>query len=152
MWNRHKDVEDEKITEVIRLKGWQEILVIVGIVVWTVVIGFLLTLIDVEEGILSDNPVMEKVVCYVDACCSAAGIANGLFILFRYREQWIAWYIATFCEVAINIISGQWVLLVLKFGFLTNTTYGYIMWTKSIRHNEEDYTHRKIMKVLKAEL
>lgn len=152
MWNRHKDVEDEKITEVRRLKGWQEILVIVGIVVWTVVIGFLLTLIDVEEGILSDNPVMEKVVCYIDACCSAVGIANGLFILFRYREQWIAWYIATFCEVAINIISGQWVLLVLKFGYLTNTTYGYIMWTKSIRHNEEDYTHRKIMKVLKTEL
>ena len=42
---------------------------------------------------------------------------------------------ATFIEIAINIISGQWVLLVLKFGYLTNTTYGYIKWTKYIRQN-----------------
>lgn len=136
MWNKHKDKKDDKLTEVRRLKGWQEVLVITGIVVWTIGIGYLLTLIDVEEGILSDSPTLSKIVCYIDACCSAVGIANGLFILFRFREQWIAWYIATFCEIAINIISGQWVLLVLKFGYLTNTTYGYIKWTKYIKERE----------------
>ena len=150
MWNRHRQRDDERLTEVRRLKGWQEVMIIVAIVVWTVVIGFLLTLIDVEEGILSDNPLMEKVVCYIDACCSAVGIANGLFILFRLREQWIAWYISSALECAINIISGQWVLLVLKFGYLTNTTYGYILWTKSIHKSEkeENRIHNKIMNVL----
>lgn len=152
VWNRHKDIEDEDLTEVRRLKGWQEALVIAGIVVWTVVVGFLTSLIDVEEGILSDNPLLEKIVCYIDACASAVGIANGVFILFRYREQWIAWYIATFCETAINIITGQWVLLVLKVGYLTNTTYGYIKWTQSIKHGEEESSYRTIMKVLKTEL
>lgn len=136
MWNKHKDKKDDSLTEVRRLTGWQEFLVITGIVVWTVVVGYLLTLIDVEEGILSDSPMLEKIVCYIDACCSAVGIANGLFILFRFREQWIAWYISTFLEIAINIISGQWVLLVLKAGYLTNTTYGYIKWTKYIKKNE----------------
>lgn len=136
MWNKHKDKKDDSLTEVRRLTGWQEFLVITGIVVWTVVVGYLLTLIDVEEGILSDSPMLEKFVCYIDACCSAVGIANGLFILFRFREQWIAWYISTFLEIAINIISGQWVLLVLKAGYLTNTTYGYIKWTKYIKQNE----------------
>lgn len=136
MWNKHKDKKDDSLTEVRRLTGWQEFLVITGIVVWTVVVGYLLTLIDVEEGILSDSPMLEKIVCYIDACCSAVGIANGLFILFRFREQWIAWYISTFLEIAINIISGQWVLLVLKAGYLTNTTYGYIKWTKYIKQNE----------------
>ena len=140
MWNKHKDKNDENLTVVRKLKGWQEVLVIAGIVVWTVVIGYLLSLIDVEEGILSDNPLMEKVVCYLDACCSAVGIANGLFILFRYREQWIAWYISTFIEIAINIISGQWVLLVLKAVYLTNTTYGYIKWTKYINSNTNKNT------------
>lgn len=151
IWQRHKQKDDQTKTEVRRLKGWQEFAVISAIVLWTFVIGSLLCLIDVEEGILSQNPLMEKVVCYLDACCSAVGIANGLFILFRYREQWIAWYISTFLEVAINIISGQWVLLVLKFGYLTNTTYGYIMWTKSIKklEKEESYIHTKIMNVLK---
>ncbi len=137
-WNRHKDRHDDEITEVRRLKGWQEVLVITGIVVWTVVIGFLLTLIDTENGILSGQPALYKAMCYIDACCSAVGIANGLFILFRYREQWIAWYISTFLETAINIISGQWVLLVLKAGYLTNTTYGYIKWTKYIKGHEKE--------------
>ena len=65
------------------------------------------------------------------------GIANGLFILFRYREQWIAWYISAILEAVINILSGQYVLLVLKAGYLTNTTYGYIKWTKYIATHKE---------------
>lgn len=151
MWNKHKEVKDDRKTEVRRLKGWQEVLIIAGIVVWTALVGYILTLINVEDGILSDNPVMEKVVCYLDACWSAVGVANGLFILFRLREQWIAWYISAILETAINIMAGQWVLLVLKVGYLTNTTYGYIMWTKSIK-SYEDNVDAKIMKILKTEL
>lgn len=136
-WNKHLDKDDEKTTEVRKLKGWQEVAIILGIILWTVIIGYFLSMIDVEEGILSDSPLLEKIVCYLDACCSAVGIANGLFILFRYREQWIAWYISTFLEIAMNIIAGQWILLVLKFGYLTNTTYGYIKWTKYISSHEK---------------
>lgn len=154
VWNRHKDDRDESLTEVRKLSGWQEVLVILAIVVWTIGVGFLLTLIDVEEGILSENPLLEKVVCYLDACCSAVGVANGLFILFRYREQWLAWYISCALEIAINIISGQWVLLVLKFGYLTNTTYGYIKWSKYIRakKNEERDKTYLILKTIRKPL
>ena len=136
VWHKHPDKVKEELTEVRELKGWQKIAVIAAIVVWTVGIGYLLTLIDVEAGILSDAPVLEKIVCYLDACVSAVGIANGLFILFRYKEQWIAWYICTFIETAINIMAGQYVLLVLKAGYLTNTTYGMIKWSKYIKEHE----------------
>lgn len=138
MWSRHKDREQQELTEVKSLKGWQKVLAISAIVIWTVGIGFLLTLIDVEEGILSDSPTLLKVVCYLDACCSAVGIANGLAILFRYSEQWIAWFISTLLETAMNIIAGQWVLLVLKAGYLTNTTYGFIKWTKYVKDHEKN--------------
>lgn len=136
-WNKHLDKDRADLTVVKKLKGWQEVLVTLGILFWTIAIGYLLTLIDIDYGILEGKPLLENAVCYLDACCSAVGIANGLFILFRYREQWIAWYIATFLETAINIISGQWVLLVLKAGYLTNTTYGYIKWTKYIKAEEK---------------
>jgi nicotinamide mononucleotide transporter len=33
---------------------------------------------------------------------------------------------------------GQWVLLVLKAGYFTNTTYGYIKWTKYIKNKEKE--------------
>ena len=135
-WHRHKDNEKQELTVVRRLKGWQEILIIAGIVVWTVGIGYVLTLIDLDYGILADQPLLENIVCYLDACASAVGMANGLFILFRYREQWIAWYICAALETAMNIIAGQWILLVLKAGYFTNTTYGYIKWTKYINKKE----------------
>lgn len=120
-WNKHKDREQEELTEVRRLTGVQEVMVIAGIVIWTIGVGYFLTTLEIE-GLLSATPTLETIVCYLDACCSAVGIANGVFILLRYREQWIAWYLCTFLETAINIISGQWVLLVLKAGYLTNTT------------------------------
>ena len=138
-WNRHKDRDQEELTEVRRLTGLQEVLVLAGIVIWTVVVGYFLTTLEIE-GLLSATPTLETVVCYLDACASAVGIANGVFILLRYREQWIAWYICALLEAAINIISGQWVLLVLKAGYLTNTTYGYIKWTQYIKKHKNEPT------------
>ncbi len=134
-WNKHKDKKDENLTEVRKLNWWQNIILIAGIAVWTVVVGYLLSLID-YEGILSYNEVVQDVGGYLDACASAVGIANGVFILLRYREQWAAWYIVTFIEIALNIMAGQWILLVLKAGYLTNTTYGYIKWTKYIKDKQ----------------
>ena len=39
-WSRHKDEDEGELTVVRRLKGWQEVLVIIGIILWTFVIGF----------------------------------------------------------------------------------------------------------------
>ena len=132
-WNRHPDRQQEELTQVRKLSGILECAVIAGIVLWTVGIGYLLTTLDIGTDLFGGNQTLEVVVCYLDACASAVGIANGVFILLRYREQWIAWYISSLLEAAINILSGQYVLLVLKAGYLTNTTYGYIRWTKYIR-------------------
>lgn len=136
-WSRHKDQEEEELTVVRRLKGWQEVLVIAGIVVWTLVIGYLISGLDIATDFYN-NQTIETAVIYIDACASAVGIANGLFIFFRFREQWIAWYICAALEAAINIISGQFVLLILKLGYFTNTTYGYIKWTKYIKSHKEE--------------
>lgn len=135
-WHRHGDPDKKELTEVRKLNGLQEVLVIIGIFVWTAVIGYLMTRLEIK-GLLSENPTMETFCCYLDACVSAVGVCNGLFILLRYREQWIAWYISATLETIINVISGQWVLLVLKAGYFTNTTYGYIRWTKYIKQHRQ---------------
>ena len=138
LWHRHPDKQKEELTVVKKLTWWQDILIVAGIAVWTVGVGYLLTLIEVEGGIFANNVMLKNIVCYIDACASAVGIANGLLILFRYREQWIAWYIVAVLETVINIIAGQWVLLILKLGYLTNTTYGYIRWTQYIRSHKQN--------------
>lgn len=137
VWNKNKDKKDEELTVVRKLKPWQTAVIILAIAVWTVGVGYLLTLIEVD-GIIPFGTALKDVECYLDACASAVGIANGVFILLRYREQWLAWYICCALEIALNIILGQWVLLVLKLGYLTNTTYGYIKWTKYINSQKKN--------------
>ena len=136
-WNKKKDTDEEEITKVRTLKGWQEILLIAGIVVWTIVVGYFLSGLDIATDLFGGNETLANIVCYLDACASAVGIVNGLAILFRFREQWIAWYICSILEAIINIMAGQWVLLPLKVGYLTNTTYGYIKWSKYIKAHPE---------------
>ena len=136
-WSRHKDEEESELTVVRKLKGYQEVLVIVGIVVWTIVVGYFISGLDISTDFYN-NQLLETAIIYIDACASAVGIANGLFIFFRLREQWIAWYICAFLEAVINVISGQYVLLVLKLGYFTNTTYGYIKWSKYIQSRSQE--------------
>lgn len=136
-WSKHKDECEDELTIVRRLKGYQEVLVILAIIVWTVVVGYFISGLDIKTDFIN-NRSLEIAVAYIDACASAVGIANGLFIFFRFREQWIAWYICSALEMIINIMSGQYVLLILKIGYFTNTTYGYLKWTKYIKTHKED--------------
>ena len=137
-WTRHKDDKEEELTVVRRLKGYQEVLVILAIGVWTVVVGYFISGLDIRTDFLGNNKQLETIMIYLDACASAVGIANGLFIFFRLREQWIAWYICALLEAIMNILAGQYVLLVLKLGYFTNTTYGYIKWSRYIKTHKED--------------
>ncbi|MBQ9154353.1 MAG: nicotinamide mononucleotide transporter [Solobacterium sp.] len=137
-WTRHRDEQNDELTMVRRLKGWQEILVIIAITLWTAAVGWLMSGLDISTDFLGGNRNLEILMIYLDACASAVGIANGLFIFFRMREQWIAWYICAALEAVMNILAGQYVLLVLKLGYFTNTTYGYIRWSRYIRTHAEE--------------
>ena len=139
-WSKHKDEQQDELTIVRRLKGYQEVLIILGIVAWTVVVGYLLSGLNIVTDFYN-NEALQTAIVYIDACASAVGIANGLFIFFRLREQWVAWYICAALEAVINILSGQYVLLILKLGYFTNTTYGYIKWSQYIKtHNSQQPT------------
>ena len=137
-WTKHKDDVDDDLTVVRRLKGYQEVLVILAIIIWTIVVGYFISGLDIRTDFLGGNEQLETLMIYLDACASAVGIANGLFIFFRLREQWIAWYICAALEAIMNILAGQYVLLVLKLGYFTNTTYGYIKWSRYIKTHKED--------------
>ena len=134
-WSRHLDTKDDELTVVRKLRGYQELLVIVLIILWTIGVGYLISGLDISTDFIK-NKQIEKIIIYLDACASAVGIANGIFILFRLKEQWLAWYICAILEAIINILSGQYVLLVLKLGYITNTTYGYLKWEKYIKEHQ----------------
>lgn len=132
-WTKHKDKDEDEITVVRKLTGYQELLIVLGIVIWTIGVGYLISGLNIKTDFLNNNKTLETIIIYLDACASAVGIANGLFIFFRLQEQWIAWYICALLETIMNILAGQYVLLVLKLAYFTNTTYGYIKWSKYIK-------------------
>ena len=136
-WTKHKDEVEDELTMVRRLKGYQEVLIILGIIIWTIGVGYFISGLNINSDFIRNRNI-ETLVIYLDACASAVGIANGLFIFFRLREQWIAWYICALLEAIINVLSGQYVLLILKLGYFTNTTYGYIKWSRYIRSHKEE--------------
>lgn len=136
-WNKHKDKNDDNVTEVRTLKKWQSIVMIVSCVVGIFVLGYLFARFSPDTDFYSSKTI-EKVVCYFDACVGIVSVFDGITMLFRYKETWLVWYIVVILETVINILSGQWILLILKLGYLTNTTYGYIKWTKYIKENNNN--------------
>ena len=136
-WSKHKDDKEDELTSVRRLKGYQEVLIVLVVIVWTFGFGYLLSGLNIKTDFFNGNKDLETLIIYMDACASAVGVANGLFIFFRLREQWLAWYISALLEAIMNILTGQYVLLVLKLGYFTNTTYGYLKWSKYIKEHDE---------------
>lgn len=134
-WNKHIDTDKKELTVVRSLKWWQSILIVLAGAIWTVGVGYLIAAFGPETDFYSSD-IVEKVIAYLDACCSACSIINGILLFFRFKENWIVWYMFIIMETAINIILGQWVLLILKIGYITNTTYGYLKWTKYIKKRE----------------
>lgn len=130
-WSKHKDEEDDSLTVVRKLSSIQEIIVILIIIIYTMIVGYFISGLNIKTDFVSND--IKTIIIYLDACCSAVGIANGVFILLRLKEQWFAWYVFAFIEMIINILSGQYVLLILKIGYFTNTTYGYLKWNKYIK-------------------
>ena len=116
--------KEEVLTKVKRLTWKQDILVVLGIVAFGVGVGFLLTLIPGAED------------TYLDAFTSAVGMANGILILLRYNEQWIAWMITLILDAALYILSGSYIMLITVFAMMVNTVYGFVKWLIYIKNRK----------------
>ncbi len=130
-WNKHPDEEDANLTQVKRLKPWQTLLIVVAIFIFGFVVGQLLQLIPGA----SDT--------YLDAFASAVGMANGILLLLRYSEQWLAWLITTVLYLFMDISSGMYILLITEIAMLINTIYGIVKWYL--------YTKKQAAKTIKTE-
>ncbi len=115
-WHKHPDQEDENLTIVKRLKPWQTALVVAGIFAFGFGVGSLLQRIpDAADS-------------YLDAFATAVGMTNGVLLLLRYNEQWIAWLITTILYIFMDINAGAYILLVSEIAMLVNTIYGMVKW------------------------
>lgn len=115
-WHKNPDEKEEVVTKVKRLNWWQDILMVGGIFAFGFGVGYLLTLIPGAED------------TYLDAFVSAVGMSNGILLLLRFNEQWIAWFITLILDAALYIVSGSYIMLITIAAMLVNTIYGFIKW------------------------
>jgi nicotinamide mononucleotide transporter len=125
-WSKHPDREDDTLTRVKQLKPWQSLLVVVGIFAFGFIAGDLLQHIPGA----SDT--------YLDAFATAVGMTNGILLLLRYSEQWIAWLITTVLYIFMDISQEAYILLVSEFAMLVNTIYGIVKWRIYVRTHQNE--------------
>lgn len=123
-WKKNPDENNDVITKVKKLSWWQDILIIYGIMVFSVLVGYILTFIPECED------------TYLDAFVSALGMTNGILLLLRYNEQWYAWFTYLIFDAILWIISGHYVMLITVVAMMINTIYGFVKWLKYIKKNQ----------------
>ena len=117
----NKDEYQKSKTKVRQLNWWQDIVVIAGMIVVSVILGFIL------QAIQGGN------INFVVAFSNVFEIANGIFLLLRFREQWFAWFGYLICEIVIWISLGHPIMLITVFAMLINTVYGFVKWTLYVK-------------------
>ncbi len=115
-WSKNLDEERDELTVVKKMTVKQDILVILGIVAFSLIAGSLIGLIPGAAD------------SYLDALAAACGMANGILLLLRYTEQWYAWFITLILYTVLYIISGSYIMLITTFAMLVNTCYGFVKW------------------------
>lgn len=135
-WHKHPDKKEKELTVVRQLNWWKALILFAVTALWTVGIGYLMAAYGPDTEFFASDTTM-KIVAYLDACFSILGMIDGILVWLRFKEAIGVWTIATIIESVINIITGQWILLILKVGYLTNDIYGLFKWTNYIKKNEE---------------
>ena len=125
-WNKHLDNKEKKnLTEVRQLKIFQTILIIIGVVGGSFLWSFILKLLSGNQP-------------YLDALSTFLQLTTGVLIILRIKDQWFFWILYIFVSATIWILLGQWIMLVISFGYLTNSVYGLIKWSKYLQKKEEE--------------
>lgn len=131
LWKKHQDPKDGTLTAVKGINLKRDFAIFAGVLAISITTGIVFTYVGgIFEGI-SDF-------WYIDALANTFSICNALFMVFRYKEQWLPWFGVIACETVMWIISQNWVMLALQVGYLTNSIYGLIQWSKYVKNHPEE--------------
>ena len=110
---KNKDEERGDLTKVRELKWWQNLIVSAIVLVAGIGLGYILTLIPNYQ-----SP-------FIGAFANVFDLTEGILILLRFNEQWVAQLGYLFCEAIMWIIAGHYIMLITVFAMLVNTVYGF---------------------------
>ena len=67
---------------------------------------------------------------YTDAATNVMAIIAQLLMVWRYREQWIWWFVIDVFCIKLWWVAGNWSMVAMYIAWTANTIYGWINWSK----------------------
>ena len=119
VWKSNMTKNDDGTSDVTAKKftSLQWILSIIGTVIATVVMGFVLTKIGSAQA-------------YTDAATNVMAIFAQLLMVRRYREQWIWWIVIDILCIKMWFVAGNWSMVAMYIAWTANCIYGWYNWSK----------------------
>ena len=65
---------------------------------------------------------------FLDTLTTVIGIIAQIMLIFRFREQWVLWFILDVLCIALWAKDGNWCLMVQYIFWTINCVYGYFCW------------------------
>ena len=122
---RNKDEIKNELTKVRTFNLWQNLLIILLMLIIGLALGWGLSFIPSYSE------------SFVVAFSNVFEIANGVFLLTRHNEQWLAWFGYLICEIIIWVSMGHYIMLITVFAMMVNTVYGLIKWLLYIKEKRD---------------
>ena len=112
LWDKNK-TDNEVKTETMGFSDYA----ILAIFVPLLIFGVSLFIVDSN----SEQPIL-------DTLTTVIGIIAQIMLIFRFREQWVLWFILDVLCIALWAKDGNWCLMVQYIFWTINCVYGYFCW------------------------
>lgn len=74
---------------------------------------------------------------YTDAATNIMAIIAQLLMVWRYREQWIWWFVIDVFCIKLWWVAGNWSMVAMYIAWTANTIYGWVNWSKLNKNQNE---------------
>jgi nicotinamide mononucleotide transporter len=128
VWKKNMEQNDDGTSDVKakRFSVVQWIFAIIGTVIATIAMGYLLTKIGSAQA-------------YTDAATNVMAIFAQLLMVRRYREQWIWWIVIDVLCIKMWFVARNWSMVAMYIAWTANCIYGWYNWSKlNKRQNETE--------------
>ena len=114
LWDKNK-TDNEVKTETMGFSDYAILVVFVPLLIF----GVSTFVVDAN----SEQP-------FLDTLTTVIGIIAQIMLIFRFREQWVLWFILDVLCIVLWAKDGNWCLMIQYIFWTINCVYGYFCWKK----------------------
>ena len=130
LWKRNMQQNEDGTSDVKAKKfnWWMWTLAIIGTVILTAIMGFVLDRIGSNQA-------------YLDAATNVMSIFAQFLMIWRYREQWLWWVVIDVICTIMWFNAGNWSMVAMYIAWTINALYGWYNWSK-LNKIQKKYTEK----------